>query len=70
MYIVDNCRIIEEDSAGITTETDLVEHRTLLEDLTKSFFTKKSKYQKSRKKNWTRLFCGESVFNNKNLQWF
>ena len=42
LYIVDNCRIIEEDSAGITTETDLVEHRTLLEDLTKSFSTKKN----------------------------
>ena len=41
LYIVDNCRIIEEDSAGITIETDLVEHRTLLEDLTKSFLQKK-----------------------------
>ena len=42
LYIVDNCRIIEEDSTGITIEIDLVEHRTLLEDLTKSFSTKKN----------------------------
>ena len=40
--IVDNCRIIEEDLTGITIEIDLVEHRTLLEDLTKSFSTKKN----------------------------
>ena len=42
LYIVDNCQIIEEDSTGITIEIDLVEHRTLLEDLTKSFSTKKN----------------------------
>ena len=35
LYIVDNCRIIEEDSAGITIEIDLVERRTLLEGLRK-----------------------------------
>ena len=69
MYIVDNCQIIEEDSTGITIEIDLVEHRTLLEDLTKSFLQKKL-VPENQKKNWTRLFCGESVFNNKNLQCF
>ena len=40
-YIVDNCRIIEEVSTGITTEICLFEQRELLEDLTNPFFTKK-----------------------------
>ena len=39
--MIDNCRIIEEDSTGITVEICLEEHRELLEDLKKSFFTKK-----------------------------
>ena len=51
LYIVDNCRINEEDSTGITIEICTIEHRELLEDLTNSFITKKNKYQKSRKKN-------------------
>ena len=42
LYIVDNCQIIEEDSTGITIEIDLVEHQMVLEDLTKTFFTKKN----------------------------
>ena len=41
LYMIDNCRIIEEDSTGIAVEICLEEHRELLEDLTKSFFTKK-----------------------------
>ena len=41
LYIVDNCRIVEEDSTGITFEICLDEHRDLLEDLTNNFFTKK-----------------------------
>ena len=41
LYMIDNCQIIEEDSTGITVEICLEEHRELLEDLTKSFFTKK-----------------------------
>ena len=41
LYIIDNCRIIEEDSTGITAEICLDEHRHLLEDLTNKFFTKK-----------------------------
>ena len=41
LYIVDNCHIVEEDSAGITVEICLNEHRELLKDLTNSFFTKK-----------------------------
>ena len=41
LYMIDNCRIIEEDSTGITVETCLEEHRELLEDLTKFFLQKK-----------------------------
>ena len=41
LYMIDNCQIIEEDSTGITVEICLEEHRELLVDLTKSFFTKK-----------------------------
>ena len=52
LYIVDNCRIIEEDSTGITIEIDLVEHQTLLKDLTNSFFTKKISTRKVEKKLW------------------
>ena len=40
-YIVNNCRIVEEDLTRITVEICLNEHRKLLEDLTNSFFTKK-----------------------------
>ena len=50
LYIAHNCRIIEEDSTGITIEIDLVEHQTLLEDLTKSFFTKKISTRQVEKK--------------------
>ena len=67
--MIQNCRIIEEDSTGIIIEIDLIEHRKLLEDLTNSFFTKKISTRKV-KKNWTRLFCGKSILDNKNLQWF
>ena len=41
LYIIDNCRIFEEDSTRITIQTDLFENRKLLEDLTNYFFTKK-----------------------------
>ena len=47
--MTDNCKIIDEDSTGIITETDLSEHRTLLEDLTNKFFSKNlgiKKYEK------------------------
>ena len=40
LYMIDNCRIIEEDSTGITVEICLEEHRELLENLTKSFLQK------------------------------
>ena len=58
MYIVDNCRIIEEDSTGITIEIDLVEHQTLLKDLTNSFFTKKISTRKVEKKIGHAYFVG------------
>ena len=58
MYVVDNCRIIAEDSIGITIEIDLVEHRTLLEDLTKSFSTKKISTRKVEKKIEHDYFVG------------
>ena len=50
LYVIDNCRIIEEDSTGITVEICLDEYRHLLEDLTKIFFTRKIKTRKSETK--------------------
>ena len=46
LYIIDDCRKVEEDSTRITIETCLNEHRELLEDLTNSFFTKKLVHEK------------------------
>ena len=50
--------IIEEDSTGITIEIDLVEHRTLLEDLTNLFFTKKISTRVVEKKIGHAYFVG------------
>ena len=50
LYMINNCRIIEEDSTGITIEIDLLEHHKLLEDLMNSFFTKKNSARKVEKK--------------------
>ena len=50
LYMIDNCRIIEEDSSGIIIEIDLLEHRKSLEDFTNSFFTKKTSTRKVEKK--------------------
>ena len=58
LYVVDNCRIIKEDSTGITTEIDLDEHRNLLEDLTNSFFTKKISTRKVEKKTGHAYYRG------------
>ena len=44
--MIDNCQIVSEDSSGITVETDLYEHNTLLEDITKKFFMKKIRTRK------------------------
>ena len=69
LYMINNrWGIIEEDSTGITAGIDLLEHRKLLEDLTNNFSTKKISTRKFEKK--TRLFCRESIFDNKNLPWF
>ena len=50
LYIIDNCRVIKEDSGSITVETDLLEHDHLLQDITGKFFTKKIKTRKFEKK--------------------
>ena len=50
LYIIDNYRIIKQDSKGITVEICLDEHRQLLEDLTKNFFMKKIKTRKEETK--------------------
>ena len=63
LYIVDNCRIIEEDSTGITIEIDLVEHQTLLKDLTNSFFTKKISTRKVEKKIVGNPFLTIKIYN-------
>ena len=38
LYIIDTCRIIEEDSSSITVQIDLIEHGKLLGDITAFFF--------------------------------
>ena len=48
LYMIDNCRLIDEDSTGITI--DLFEHCKLLEDLTNSLFTKKINTRRVEKK--------------------
>ena len=68
LYMINNCRIVEEDSTEIIVEIDLSELRKLLEGLTSNFFTKKISTRKVEKKNWTCLFCGESILDNKKLQ--
>ena len=49
LYIINNCKIIEEDSGSITVEINLLEHDYLLEDITGKFFTKKIKTTKFKK---------------------
>ena len=59
LYMINNCWIIEEDSTGITIEIDLLEHRKLMEDLTKkNFFTKKISTRKVEKKIGHAYFVG------------
>ena len=50
LYMVDHCRIVEEDSSEITVEIDLFEHSKLLEDLKNKFFLKKLGNKKFEKK--------------------
>ena len=56
--MIDKCKIIEEDSAAIIIEIDLSEHRTLLEDLTNKFFSKKLGTRKYKKKIGHGYFVG------------
>ena len=58
LYMIDKCKIIEEDSAAIIIEIDLSEHRTLLEDLTNKFFSKKLGTRKYKKKIGHGYFVG------------
>ena len=58
LYMIENCQIIEEDSTGIITEIDLIEHCKLLEDLINSFFTKKISNRKVEKKIGHAYFVG------------
>ena len=50
LYLIDNCRVVQQDSGSITVEIDLLEHNHLLEDSTRKFFTKKISTQKICKK--------------------
>ena len=58
LYMINNCQIIEEDSTGITSEIDLLEHRKLMEHLTKNLFTKKISTRKVEKKIGHAYFVG------------
>ena len=61
LYIINNCRIIEEDSSSITVEIDLIEHGKLLEDITKKFL-KKNWVREKLKKNFSMLMWLEIRF--------
>ena len=58
LYIIDNCRIVEEDSSGITIEIDIFEHRKLLDDLANKFFTKRISTRKVQEKVGHAYFIG------------
>ena len=66
LYIINNCRVVEEDSGSITVEIDLVEQDHLLGDITKKFFTKKLS---TRKKSWACVYYWKSFLNDEDLQW-
>ena len=53
LYIIDNCRVVQEDSGSITVEIGLLEHNHLLKDITRKFFAKKISKQKFVKKLFT-----------------
>ena len=61
LYIINNCRIIEEDSSSITVKIDLIEHGKLLENITKKFF-KKNWVREKLKKNFSMLMWLEIRF--------
>ena len=60
LYMIDNCRIVEEDSSGINIEIDLFEHNKLLEDLTRYFFPKKLGTRRFEKKIGSGYFIGNA----------
>ena len=62
LYIIDNCRIVEEDSSSITVKIDLTEQRKLLEDITKKIFFKKNWLREKLKKNFSMLMWLEIRF--------
>ena len=68
--MINNCRIIEEDSTGITVEIDLLENRKLLEDLMNSFFTKKISTRKVEKKIGHAYFVGNPFLTIKTYNGF
>ena len=61
LYIIDNCRIIEEDSSSIAVEIDLIGHGKLLEDITKKKI-KKNWVQENLKKNFSMIIWLENHF--------
>ena len=65
LYIINNCRVIEEDSGSITVEIDLLEHDHLLQDITGKFFTKKLKTRKFKKKIGRSDIAGNPFLTNK-----
>ena len=63
--MVDNCRIVEEDSTGIIIEIDLLQHGKLLDDLANKFFTKKIRTRKAEKKIGHPYFVGNQFLTMK-----
>ena len=73
LYMVDNCRIVEEDASRITVEIDLIEYRKLLEDLTNKLFTKKLGNREFEKKIGSGYLVGDvfltlKIYNGFGLQ--
>ena len=64
LCIINNCRVVEEDSVSITVEIDLVEHNHY-----KKILYTKAKYKESRKKSWACVYYWKSFLNDKDLQW-
>ena len=73
LYMVDNCRIVQEDSSWITVEIYLFEHGKLLQDLTNKFFRKKLGNRGFKKEIGSGYFVGNvfltiKIYNNFGLQ--
>ena len=73
LYMVDNCRIVQEDSSWIAVEIYLFEHRKLLQDLTNKIFRKKLGNRELEKKIGSCYFVGNvfltiKIYNNFGLQ--